>query len=257
MMIVSAPSLANLPGVRHAFFTREGGVSAGLYGTLNAGLGSSDAPENVRENRRRMSATLGVADDSLMSCFQIHSSTVAIVEKPHHGGERPRADAVVTRTPGLACAVATADCGPVLFADPVANVVGAAHAGWKGALTGVLESTINAMEGLGADRARIRAAVGPLIRQESYEVSTGFEEQFLAKDFAYSRFFRAGKPGHVWFDLPGFIVFRLRAAGLAHIEDLKCDTYADEARFFSYRRTTHRGEPDYGRHLSAIALAKD
>lgn len=252
-MHVTAPSLT-LPGVSHAFFTRGGGVSSGLYATLNAGLGSADDPAHVQENRARMARHLGIAPNALVSCYQIHSPDVIVADRPFEGGERPKADAVVSATPGIACGVATADCGPVLFADPVARVVGAAHAGWKGAIGGVLEATLARMETLGASRVNIRAAIGPLIRQDSYEVSTGFEENFVAKDFAYSRFFRPGKPGHAFFDLPGFITFRLRAAGVVAIEDLGLDTYPDDARFFSFRRTTHRGEPDYGRHISAIAL---
>lgn len=255
-MIVTSPALAALPGIRHAFFTRHGGVSDGVYSSLNAGFGSDDHGDNVRENRRRMAAALGVAENALISCYQIHSPTVVIAEKPHEGGDRPRADAVVTKVPGIACGVAAADCGPVLFADEAAGVVGAAHAGWKGAIGGVLESTIEAMEDLGADRARIRTAIGPLIRQPSYEVSEAFVDQFRAADEAYERFFAVGRPGHAQFDLPGFIAHRLATAGIAHIDDLGLDTYADEVRFYSYRRTTHRKEPDYGRHIAGIALAR-
>ncbi|QCI63741.1 peptidoglycan editing factor PgeF [Phreatobacter stygius] len=255
-MRVSSSALSALPGIRHAFFTREGGVSEGIYGSLNAGIGSNDAPENVRENRRRMTEALGVADNALISCFQIHSPDVVVAEKPHDGGDRPRADAVVTRVAGLACGVAAADCGPVLFADAEAGVVGAAHAGWKGALGGVLEATIQAMEGLGAARGRIQTAIGPLIRQPSYEVSQSFMDQFLAVDSSYSRFFADGKPGHGQFDLPGFIGHRLAAAGIGMIDDLGLDTYSDPERFFSYRRTTHRREPDYGRHIAAITLGR-
>lgn len=254
-MFVTSPALAALPGIRHAFFTREGGVSEGLYASLNAGLGSGDDGDRVRENRRRMAAALGVADNALISCFQIHSPDVIVADRPHDGGDRPKADAVVTRMPGIACGVASADCGPVLFADAAAGVVGAAHAGWKGAIGGVLEATIAAMEKLGADRARIHAAVGPLIRQPSYEVSQAFVDQFRAADEAYARFFAPGRAGHAQFDLPGFIAARLSAAGIVQIDDLGLDTYADEARFYSYRRTTHRKEPDYGRHIAGIALA--
>jgi YfiH family protein len=254
-MHVSSPALAALSSIRHAFFTREGGVSNGLYASLNAGLGSNDDQDHVRENRRRMAEALGVAENALISCFQIHSPNVIVAEGPHNGGDRPRADAVVTRVPGIACGVASADCGPVLFADEEARVVGAAHAGWKGAIGGVLEATLGEMEKLGASRTRIRAAIGPLIRQPSYEVSQGFVDQFLAVDAGYGRFFAPGKPDHAQFDLPGFIGARLRTAGVAVIDDLGLDTYADEARFFSYRRTTHRGEPDYGRHIAAIAIS--
>jgi polyphenol oxidase len=255
-MFVTSDELGALAGIRHAFFTRQGGVSEGIYGSLNAGVGSQDAPDRVRENRRRMTAALGVADDALVSCHQIHSPEVLVAERPLTGGPRPKADAVVTRVPGIACGVATADCGPVLFADPEAGVVGAAHSGWKGAIGGVLEATIAAMEGLGAARSRIVTAIGPLIRQPSYEVSAAFVDQFVAADPAYDRFFAAGKPGHAQFDLPGFIAHRLAAAGVASIDDLKLDTYPDAERFFSYRRATHRGEPDYGRHIAAICLGR-
>ncbi|MEI8145909.1 MAG: peptidoglycan editing factor PgeF [Alphaproteobacteria bacterium] len=253
-MKVTSALLDTLPGIRHAFFTRAGGVSEGIYGSLNAGLGSNDAPENVRENRRRMAAALGVGENALISCFQIHSKEVVVATTPHESGDRPRADGVVTVVPGIACGAASADCGPVLFADLVARVVGSAHAGWKGALDGILEATIAKMEALGASRDNIHAAIGPLIRQPSYEVSTGFVDTFAARDPAYARFFKDGKPGHAWFDLPGFIGHRLAAAGLSHIDDLGLDTYPDPERFFSFRRTTHRGEPDYGRHIAAITL---
>jgi YfiH family protein len=253
-MYVTSGTLSSLPGIQHAFFTREGGVSEGLYASLNAGLGSADAPERVHENRRRMAQTLGVAADALISCYQIHSDIVFIAERPHDGGDRPKADAVVTKVPGIACGVASADCGPVLFADAEAGVVGAAHAGWKGAIGGILEATIGAMEGLGADRSRIRTAIGPLIRQPSYEVSQAFVDQFVAVDEAYGRFFAMGKPGHAQFDLPGFIAHRLTKAGVGVVDDLGLDTYPDESRFYSYRRTTHRKEPDYGRHIAGIAL---
>lgn len=253
-MYVTSGTLSALPGIRHAFFTREGGVSEGLYASLNAGLGSADQPERVRENRRRMAETLGVGPDALISCYQIHSDLVVVAERPHDGGERPKADAVVTKVPGIACGVASADCGPVLFADAEAGVVGAAHAGWKGAIGGILEATITAMETLGADRSRIRTAIGPLIRQPSYEVSQAFVDQFRSADEAYGRFFAPGKPGHAQFDLPGFIAHRLTAAGVAAVDDLGLDTYPDEQRFYSYRRTTHRHEADYGRHIAGIAL---
>ena len=253
-MRVASDSLSALPGIRHAFFTRECGVSSGIYGSLNAGLGSNDDQASVRENRRRMAEAMGVAENALISCFQFHSPNVVVADRPHAGGDRPRADAVVSATPGIACGVATADCGPVLFADAGARVVGAAHAGWKGAISGVLEATIAEMEKLGAARANIRVAIGPLIRQPSYEVGQPFVDQFVAADPAYSRFFVPGKAGHAQFDLPGFIGHRLFAAGITAIDDLGLDTYADEARFFSYRRTTHRKEPDYGRHIAAIAL---
>jgi purine-nucleoside/S-methyl-5'-thioadenosine phosphorylase / adenosine deaminase len=254
-MIQSAP-LSALPNVRHAFFTREGGVSQGIYASLNGGLGSSDTPENVRENRARMAAAVGVAPTHLVSCYQIHSPNVIVAEEPWTRENAPRADALVTRVKGLAIGVSTADCGPVLFADGAAGIVGAAHAGWKGALTGVLEATIASMEKLGAARGRIAAAIGPLIRQPNYEVGAEFVTRFRDADAAYGRFFQpATREGHAMFDLPGFIRSRLERAEIKSVDDLGLCTYAEPARFFSYRRTTHRGEPDYGRHVNAIALA--
>src|SRR5690348_11431915 len=254
--MIQSPSLT-FPDIRHAFFTREGGVSGGIYASLNGGIGSRDAPENVRENRARMAASLGVAPTHLVSCYQIHSPDVIVATEPWTRENAPRADAIVTRTSGLAIGVSTADCGPILFADAESRVIGAAHAGWKGALTGVLEVTIAAMEKLGAARARIRAAIGPLIRQPNYEVGNEFVERFTAAEAANKRFFAAAtRPGHAMFDLPGYIRSRVERAEIQGIDDLGLCTYADEARFFSYRRTTHRGEADYGRHVNAIALMK-
>jgi YfiH family protein len=253
--MLQAASLAGLAGVRHAFFTRAGGVSQGIYTSLNGGPGSKDAPAQVAENRARMAAALGVAADRLLTAYQIHSPDVLTIDKPWTIDERPRVDAIVTRTPGLAIGVTTADCGPVLFADAAAGVIGAAHAGWRGALTGVLEATIAAMERCGAERARIVAALGPMIRQPNYEVGPEFVTRFEADDRANERFFRPSpQPNHALFDLPGYIAARLAAAGLRHVEDLGQCTYAEEARFFSYRRSTHRAEADYGRHINAIAL---
>jgi YfiH family protein len=254
--MIQAPSLTS-PDIRHAFFTREGGVSEGIYASLNGGIGSRDQPDKVRENRTRMAASLGVAPTHLVSCYQIHSPDVIVATQPWTRENAPRADAIVTKTAGLAIGVSTADCGPILFADPEANVIGAAHAGWKGALTGVLEGTIAAMEKLGAARARIRAAIGPLIRQPNYEVGNEFVERFTAADPANKKYFAAAtRPGHAMFDLPGYIRSRLERAEIACVEDLGLCTYADEVRFFSFRRTTHRGEPDYGRHINAIALTQ-
>jgi polyphenol oxidase len=253
--MIQSPSLSAFANIRHAFFTREGGVSEGIYASLNGGIGSKDAPENVRENRARMAAALGVAPSHLVSCYQIHSPHVIVANEPWTRENAPRADAIVTRVRGLAVGVGTADCGPVLFADGEAGVIGAAHAGWKGALTGVLEATIATMEKLGATRTRIRAAIGPLIRQPNYEVGPEFVDRFTADDAASAEFFQpAARPHHALFDLPGYIKSRLERAEIAGIEDLELCTYADPARFFSYRRTTHRGEPDYGRHVNAIAL---
>ena len=253
--MIQSPSLSAFSNIRHAFFTREGGVSEGIYASLNGGIGSNDAPENVRENRARMAAALGVAPSQLVSCYQIHSPNVIVAEEPWTRENSPRADAIVTRARGLAIGVGTADCGPVLFADGEAGVIGAAHAGWKGALTGVLEATVATMEKLGARRARIKAAIGPLIRQPNYEVGAEFIDRFKAADAASDQFFQpAARPNHAMFDLPGYIKSRLERAEIAGIEDLGLCTYADPARFYSYRRTTHRGEPDYGRHVNAIAL---
>ncbi|MGC2776931.1 MAG: peptidoglycan editing factor PgeF [Bradyrhizobium sp.] len=253
-MLVSSDLMSAIPGLRHAFFTREGGVSEGIYAGLNGGLGSNDGPENVRENRRRMAVHLGVAPAHFLSLHQVHSPDVVVATGPWNGAARPKADAIVTATPNLAIGVTTADCGPILFADPQKRVIGAAHAGWKGALTGVLESTLQAMEELGAERGRIVAAVGPLIRQMSYEVGAEFVMRFVDTDAEHARFFLpSARDGHAMFDLAGFIRMRLENAGVLLIDDLGLDTYADE-RFFSYRRSVHRNEPDYGRHVHAIML---
>jgi YfiH family protein len=255
MTMLQSAALSALGGIRHAFFTRDGGVSDGIYASLNGGVGSDDAAAQVAENRARMAAALGVAPTHFVTCYQIHSPDVIVAETPWTRENAPRADAIVTRVPGLAIGVGTADCGPVLFADAQAGVVGAAHAGWKGAFTGVLESTIAAMEKLGAQRARINAAIGPLIRQPSYEVGREFVDRFRAADAANKKFFAPStRDGHAMFDLPGYIRARLEGADIQSIDDLELCTYADPARFFSYRRTTHRGEPDYGRHVNAIAL---
>jgi YfiH family protein len=254
--MLQAKTLSRFENIRHGFFTRGGGVSDGIYDSLNGGLGSQDAPENVRENRARMAAALGVAPDRFVSCYQIHSPDVIVAETPWTRESAPRADAIVTRIPGLAIGVTTADCGPVLFADAQAGIVGAAHAGWKGALTGVLEATILAMEKLGAARARIAVALGPLIRQPNYEVGPEFVERFCAADAANAAFFAPSeRDGHALFDLAGYIAARLEGAGIDRVDDLGLCTYADPERFFSYRRSTHRREPDYGRHVNAIAIA--
>lgn len=253
-MMLQARSLAALPAIRHAFFTREGGVSQGVYASLNAGVGSNDDQGLVEENRARMAGALGVAPEHLLSVYQIHSPDVVVAEEPWPAGARPRADAIVTRQPGLAIAASTADCGPVLFADPEAGVIGAAHAGWRGALAGVLESTLDAMEALGARRADIAAVIGPTISQRAYEVGPEFMDAFLAEDPGYDRFFAGGTGDRVMFDLPGFGLHRLRAAGVGHAEWTGHCTYSDPERFFSYRRSIHRGEADYGRLISAIRV---
>ena len=255
-MTFGSSLLAAIPGLRHAFFTREGGVSGGIYEGLNGGLGSRDDPAHVAENRRRLAEQMGVAPEHLLNVHQIHSPDTVVVTGPW-AGDKPRADALVTRTEGIAIGVTAADCGPVLFADPAARVIGAAHAGWKGALTGVLESTIDAMEKLGAERSGIVAAIGPLIRQHSYEVGSEFVERFMDADAEHSVFFiPSERAGHAMFDLPGFIRMRLENAGILMIDDIGIDTYSDE-RFYSYRRSVHRKEPDYGRHVHAIALERE
>jgi YfiH family protein len=253
--IVQAAALSTLPGIRHAFFTRHGGVSEGIYKSLNGGVGSNDAPERVRENRARMAAMLGTPLERFLTAYQIHSPDVIVAENPWPADARPRADAIVTRVPGLAIGISTADCGPVLLADSEARIIGAAHAGWRGALTGVLESTLAAMEQLGARRECIVAALGPTISQNNYEVGGDLVEQFTAAPDNDRFFVASARAGHALFDLPGYIVARLQRAGVAQVENIALCTYADAERFYSYRRTTHRGEPDYGRHISAIALA--
>jgi YfiH family protein len=253
-MFIQAPALASHSGIRHAFFTRQGGVSDGIYASLNGGIGSSDEPAKVQENRGRMAAALGAKHDALISVHQVHSPDAVIVEGPWRG-ERPKADAMVTATPGLALGITTADCGPVLFADAEARVIGAAHAGWRGAVTGVLESTIAAMERLGARRATIVAVLGPTISQKAYEVGPDIIKRFAEEAPGHERFFmETERPDHAMFDLPGFIRARLEAAGIGAFTNLGLCTYSDEERFFSYRRTTHRKEPDYGRLISAITL---
>ena len=253
-MKIEAASLT-LTGIRHAFFTRSGGVSTGLYASLNGGVGSQDDAGKVVENRARMAAALGVEPRRLLTAYQSHSPNVVVAEAPWTTGDRPRADAIVTRMRALAIGVTTADCGPVLLADPRTGVIGAAHAGWRGALTGVVEATVAAMERLGAARGQIRAAIGPMIRQTSYEVGPDLVARFRAEDPAASRFFAPAKrEAHAMFDLAGYIAARLKRAGITAVEDTGLCTYADPQRFFSYRRTTHHAEADYGRHVNAIAL---
>jgi polyphenol oxidase len=254
--MLQSTAFTALSGIRHAFFTREGGVSDGVYASLNGGTGSRDRPADVAENRARMAAALGVAAEELITPYQVHSPDVLIVDRPWPSGEeRPRVDALVTRRPGLAVGISTADCGPVLFADPTARVVGAAHAGWRGAVSGVIEATIAAMERCGADRSRTIAVMGPMIRQSNYEVGPEFVARFETESVENKRFFLpAARIGHALFDLAGYIAGRLARAGIAQVEDLGHCTYADAQRFFSYRRSTHLKEADYGRHINAIAL---
>jgi hypothetical protein len=254
--MLQASSLATLPGIRHAFFTRSGGVSQGVYSSLNGGVGSRDHPEKVAENRARMAAALGVDAERFLTPFQIHSPDVVVAKELWTPASRPRADALVTQVPRLAIGVSTADCGPLLFADSEAGVIGAAHAGWRGALSGVIEATLVAMERLGARRARIAAALGPTIHQPNYEVGPEFVERFLATDPANARYFKPSeRKDHAMFDLCGYIAYRVEQAGVTQYEDLGLCTYEEPERFYSYRRSTHRDEPDYGRHINAIALS--
>lgn len=240
---------ARLP-VRHGFFGREGGVSTGLYASLNCGLGSKDDPAAVAENRSRVAAALGVDAEHLLTAYQVHSPHCVRVDGPWSGA-RPEADALVTTTRGLALGALAADCTPVLFADAEAGVIGAAHAGWKGALAGVLEATVEAMVEAGANRARIVAAIGPCIGPASYEVGPDFRVRFTDAD---ASFFAPGRGDRLMFDLPGYCAMRLARAGVLHIDPCSTDTCADEVHYFSNRRAHLRGEPDFGRNLSAIVL---
>ena len=237
---------------RHGFFTRKGGASSGIFAGLNCGTGSSDLAEVVTINRTRVAEAMGVALPDLVGLHQVHSADVVTVTGPLP--DRPRADAMVTATPGLALTILTADCQPVLFSDPVAGVVGAAHAGWRGTKDGVLEATVAAMEGLGSRRDNITAVIGPSISQSAYEVGPEFFDAFMLEERENARFFANGQGDRMLFDLPGFGLSRLRAAGVGHAEWTRHCTYGDPARFFSYRRTTHAGEADYGRLISVIRL---
>jgi YfiH family protein len=244
-----------LEQVPHGFLGRRGGVSTGELSGLNVGYGSNDDRAAIDENRRRAIAAVRPHAD-LVTVHQVHSAEVVYAERSWSRDRRPRADAIVSDRPGVLLGILTADCAPVLFADPEASIVGAAHAGWRGALAGVTDSTIAAMEQLGASRGRIRAVVGPCIGQPSYEVDHGFRTRFLEADPANARFFVAGPTGKPHFDLQAYVVHRLRTAMLGEVEALHLDTYAEPDRFYSYRRATHRGEADYGRQLSVIALAE-
>jgi len=249
--VIRADSLGGLP---HGFLGRRGGVSAGDLAGLNVGYGSGDDRAAIDENRRRAIAAI-LPSAELATAHQVHSAEVVYCQAPWPQDERPRADAMATDRPNLLLGILTADCAPVLLADPEAGVIGAAHAGWRGALAGVTDSTIAAMERLGARRERIRAAVGPCIAEPSYEVDDAFRLRFVEPDPANARFFTDAPWGKPHFDLEAYVVHRLLAAGIGEIEALHLDTYADPERFYSYRRATHRGEADYGRQLSAIALA--
>ncbi|TPJ36839.1 peptidoglycan editing factor PgeF [Mesorhizobium sp. B2-8-3] len=253
---VRSPLLEKAQGMRHGYFTRIGGVSDGIYRGLNIGTGSSDDQTLVAENRRRVADWMGVPADHLLTAHQVHSPDVIVAREPF-AGPRPKADAIVTDRPGIAVGASTADCGPVLFADAEARIIGAAHAGWKGAFTGVLENTILAMEGLGARRERIVAVLGPSIGPDNYEVGPEFVARFVEADADNPRYFRPSTTaGHSMFDLNQYTVDRLRKAGVT-AEGLGRCTYAEEDLFYSYRRTTHRKEADYGRQVSAIVLEKE
>jgi purine-nucleoside/S-methyl-5'-thioadenosine phosphorylase / adenosine deaminase len=255
-MMIRAPSLAEIDGVGHGFFTRLGGSSEGIYASLNCGPGSRDDARAVTENRARVARLLGVGSDKLVTVYQKHSNTAAVAKKPWGKGKTPDADAVVTATPGLAIGILTADCAPVLLCDPQARVIGAAHAGWRGALSGIVEATVEAMTGLGADPGRIRAAIGPAISQGAYEVGEDYKAQFLAEEPDSEAFFVTDEgSGEPHFDLPGYVAERLTRAGVGETLDLGLCTYYDETRLFSYRRSQHHGEDDYGRQISAIVLA--
>jgi polyphenol oxidase len=248
---LSAHCLSGLPGISHGFFTRAGGVSTGIYAGLNCGLGSSDDPVLVLENRRRVADYLCGACE-VLTVHQVHSAKAVVVDRPIARADLPKADAVVTRTRGLVLGTLAADCAPVLFADPVAGVIGAAHAGWRGAVSGIIESTITAMETLGASRTTIYACVGPCINQHNYEVGAAFRAHLDADDQVFLAPMGANQSLH--FDLPGFVHARLLRARLAQSERQTVCTYENESLFFSYRRTTHRKEVDYGRQISAIVL---
>lgn len=247
--ILTSDSLADC---RHGFFTRRGGASSGVFMGLNCGYGSTDQSEIVTINRARVADAMGVSADHLVGVHQIHSSTVEVINGAQT--DKPKADGMVTKTPGVALSVLTADCQPVLFADTEAGVIGAAHAGWRGALDGVLTATIDAMEGLGAQRSNITAVIGPCISQRAYEVGPEFFEDFVAQNSAYDRFFAQGNGDRMLFDLPGFGLSRLRDAGVGTADWTRHCTYSDAERFYSYRRTTHEKEADYGRLISAITL---
>ncbi|MCB1476880.1 MAG: peptidoglycan editing factor PgeF [Rhodobiaceae bacterium] len=254
-MKLEAPVLSGLSGIAHGFFGRRGGVSEDIYASLNIGLGSRDDPASIRENRGRIAKSLGVDPRLLLTPYQIHSDSAVIVTDPWPDYPSARADGIVTSKPGLAVAVSTADCSPILFADPKARVVGAAHAGWKGAIGGILEATVARMLEIGANEADIVAVIGPTISQPSYEVGPEFLERFVAEDAANERFFRPSRRDrHLMFDLPGYIGARLARLGLAAVDDTAVCTYLNEDDYFSYRRATHRGEKDYGRQISAILL---
>lgn len=253
--MIALKELEKLSGVRHGFHTRKGGVSEGIFHSLNCGFGSGDAPENVATNRRRAVAQMNAGDADLVTAYQQHTATAVAVEAPWQPDEAPVADGLVTTVPGLALGILTADCAPVLFADQGAGVIGAAHAGWRGALGGILENTIDMMMSMGARKESIAAAIGPCIAVESYEVSDDFRLPFLDADETDADLFTAAeREGHLMFDLPAFVHRRLARHGIQNIEDAGCDTCGDADHFFSYRRSVKSSEPDYGRGLSTVVL---
>lgn len=255
LTVLTNDKLTTVPTVRHGFFGRQGGISEGLYASLNCGFGAQDNPDNVKENRARVGTELDLAQGRLVSVYQAHTANVVTVTQPWDREEAPQADGMVTREPGLGLGVLAADCAPVLFADAGEPVIGAAHSGWKGAIGGILEATIEAMENLGADRARIRAVIGPCISVDAYEVGAEFYDRFATDDKRNTKFFRKGlRPDHWQFDLPKYVLSRLKRAGIEHPTAVDQCTYFNETKFFSYRRSTHRAEQDYGRNLSVISL---
>jgi YfiH family protein len=255
-MLILKSAHFSLPGITHGFFGRQGGVSKGIYASLNCGPGSKDSRDDVMENRARATAALA-ADAALVTLYQVHSAEAVTVAAPWQIPDNPKADAMATDRPGIALGILTADCAPILLADPQAQIIGAAHAGWGGALAGVAESVLAAMQRLGAKPERIRAAIGPCISQNAYEVGPEFEARFVSTDPDNARFFtRSPRADHWQFDLPAYVAQRLKAAGIESVDSMGACTYAREDAFFSYRRTTHRKEPDYGRELSAIMLAE-
>ena len=254
--IVEAPTLAEAKGCRHAFFTREGGVSGGLYQSLNCGYGSDDDQGNVTENRQRICCTLDLPAAALVTSYQVHGTNVVSVKEPWSHEVAPKADGLVTKTPGVALGILTADCAPVLFTDRDAGVIGACHAGWRGALHGIIESTLTAMDRLGAKRSQISAAIGPCIAQNSYQVGPVFRDQFLAIDQGYDGYFDPDDDNRYRFDLPGFVLERLKDAGISDACWVGMDTCDEELPFFSYRRSTNNEESDFGRGLSVITLSE-
>ena len=253
--MITAKAL-QLPGIAHGFFTREGGHSQGIFASLNCGLGSGDDIAAVKKNRALVSTALGVAADHLVSGHQVHGIDVAVITRPLP--ERPKVDGLVSKTHGVALGIRTADCGPLLFADAKAGVIGACHAGWKGALLGIPDATVKAMESLGASRANIVAVLGPTISQKAYEVGPEFPKPFLEHNAVHQKFFTSSlNNGHYMFDLPAYLIERLTVFGVAQVIDTGLCTYSDSQRFFSYRRATHGQEKNYGRLISAIALSEN